>query len=275
MSTATACTLSGIGLITGQESTVEIKRAESGRGITFYTSGVTIPARPDFVVNADRGVTLGHEGKTLSLVEHFLSAASMTGHWDLDVMVAGAPELPILDGSALPWAELLDNAFGPVAEEHAPIVLEDAIFYQDPDKPEIQILCSPANSLSITYMVDFNHPDLTRRWYTWRPGAGSLLTEIAPARTFGFVAELPELQKRGLALGASTENTLGLTEDGGYTSELRMPLEPIRHKVLDFIGDMMLSGIPVSRLNANIALCCAGHKSHLAFARLLKQALGS
>ena len=96
-------------------------------------------------------------------------------------------------------------------------------------------------------------------------------TAIAPARTFGFVRELPALQAQGLAKGVSLDNTLGLTDEGGYTAELRLPDEPLRHKVLDLIGDLMLCGVPITGIRAHIVARNAGHTSHMAFGKQLAQ----
>lgn len=268
--TYTALSVSGTGLITGQPVSVEIQQALPGSGIVFQLGDVQIPAKPGFVVNTDRGVTLGNQGKTLSIVEHFLSACAMTGYDDLCVSVSGAPELPLLDGSALPWVQHLHDQFGTSGQAPSDSLrLLQPVVYQAPENPEIQLLALPAETLKITYLVDFPHPDLRQRWFSWQEDQGSLIEQIAPARTFGFLSELPALQARGLALGVSIENTLGLTDEGDYTSPLRLPDEPIRHKILDLIGDLMLCGVPISRLKAHLMVACSGHGSHLAFGQQL------
>ncbi len=273
--TQTLLKLSGNGLITGKPVSVSISPAPPGQGIRFQMEGVWIPAHPDFVINAERGVTLGLEGQTLSIVEHFLSACSMTNHLDLDVQVEGAPELPLLDGSALKWAEALMTQLGrSAAASHQPVgILAHPVTYSDPIHPGIHLMAIPADTCRITYLTEFPHPDLRQRWFTWEREGDNALTELAPARTFGFLSELPALQSKGLALGVTLENTLGLIEDGTYTCELRMPDEPLRHKILDLIGDLMLCGIPVQQFNGHIIAYCAGHASHLAFGKILKQAL--
>ena len=87
--------------------------------------------------------------------------------------------------------------------------------------------------------------------------------------------ELPKLQARGLAKGVSFENTLGLNDDGSYTADLRFPDECLRHKVLDFIGDMTLCGIPLSRMNAQFILFCAGHTSHIQLGKKLLESINN
>jgi len=262
MTTRLKPTLSGIGLITGLPVTVELSPSPAGSGIVFEIDGVFIPADPAYAVNTDRGVTLGKNGKILSIVEHFLSACAMTHHTDLLLSVKGAPELPLLDGSALGWVEFLN----PLPTSRSPMKLTQPVVYQD---GEIKLSATPSDCLEITYAVDFDHPDLKQAHWTWQASEGELLDAICPARTFGFVSELPKLQASGLAKGVSLENTLGLYENGQYTTPLRMPNEPIRHKVLDFIGDMMLCGICVPDIRAKFEIRHGGHTSHLAFGQRL------
>lgn len=267
--------VTGTGLITGQPVSVEILPAPAGTGVVFVVNGTTIPATPQYVVNTDRGVTLAHGGQPLSIVEHFLSAVAMVGLSDLTVTVTGAPELPLLDGSAAQWVEALRplKQVKQICETNPFLTLTQPILHTEPANPGLALWAFPADSLSILYAVNFAHPALENRWLAWTPESGTLETQIAPARTFGFVSELPALQARGLALGVTPENTLGLTDDGGFTSPLRMPDEPIRHKILDLIGDLMLCGVPIERLKARIGVQWGGHHAHLAFGQQLAQAL--
>lgn len=264
--------VTGTGLITGQPVSVEISPGLAGSGVVFQVNGITIPAVPQFVVNTDRGVTLAHQGQPLSIVEHFLSAVAMAGLSDLIVTVTGAPELPLLDGSAQAWLSHL-QPLCQFDETNPFLTLSQPVMYTDPSNPGLALWAFPAESLSILYAVNFPHPALQNRWLAWTPESGTLETQIAPARTFGFVSELPALQARGLALGVTPENTLGLTDDGGFTSPLRMPDEPIRHKILDLIGDLMLCGVPIHRLKARIGVQWGGHQAHLAFGQRVAQAL--
>lgn len=271
--TQTPIVVLGHGLITNQPVTVQVMPGEPGSGVVFWANGAQIPASPQAVVSTDRGVTLASPtGQALSIVEHFLSAVAMLGLSDLEVHVTGAPEMPLLDGSALEWVE----ALRPLAKnlsEKTEITLKQPVLFAPKDNPQLSLWAIPAETLKITYLVDFPHPALQNRWVSWSPSQGDWLTEIAPARTFGFVSELPLLQARGLAMGVTAQNTLGLTDDGGFTSDLRMPDEALRHKVLDLIGDLMLCGVPVSRVKSHIGVQWGGHQAHLAFGQLLAQAL--
>jgi UDP-3-O-[3-hydroxymyristoyl] N-acetylglucosamine deacetylase len=275
-SVTSSLTLEGIGLVTGKPSQVTLTRTAPGSGIRFCANGTWIAASPDFVVDANRGVTLSSEGKMLILVEHFLAACGMTQQLDWDVTVTGAPELPILDGSAMDWVRLIQQAeaVAPLTER---ITLPEAVSTSLPHKAHVQCHALPSESgLKITCLLDFPHPDLQKRWFSvdsTDSTSVNWLSDIANARTFGFVSELPALQAQGLAKGVSLENTLGLMDDGSYTTPLRMPDECLRHKILDFIGDMTLCGVPVLRMNAHFILMHSGHAAHIDFGRTLQKVL--
>lgn len=275
MSAATAAplTVSGVGVITGQPVRVRIAKAEPGHGIVFYLEGgVPVPARLSSVVHTDRGVTLGSpSGQVLSIVEHFLCAAALAGLSDLNVSVSGAPEMPILDGSAQDWLKTFAAYFDLRVPE--PLwTLSHAVFYRH--NPDIAVYALPDTHFKISYSVDFDHPDLKSRWVRWDSQADNPAL-ISTACTFGYVSELPALQSRGLALGASLENSLGLFEQGGYSRALRHEDEPIYHKALDLIGDLSLMGLNPLSLKAHVFAINAGHSSHVPFARRLKKALRS
>jgi UDP-3-O-[3-hydroxymyristoyl] N-acetylglucosamine deacetylase len=265
--------MEGTGLITGLPVSVRVEAGPVGSGIVFWLDEQTaIPARLPSVVNTNRGVTLAHPSKKfLSIVEHFLCAASLAGVTDAAVHVTGAPELPILDGSAAQWLAAFEQAMGHPAETpEADIALKGAVFLRPTD--EICLYALPADHFAITYAVDFDHPDMACRWTRWDARTDGPDT-FAPARTFGYLRELPVLQAQGLAKGVSLENTLGLTDDGGYTTPLRFDEEPTRHKLIDLIGDLTLMGINPLRLKAHIFAVNAGHESHVAFASRLQQSL--
>lgn len=263
--------VSGIGVITGKSVEVQILPAEPGHGIVFYIDGVSpIPARLASVVHTDRGVTLANrEGKTLSIVEHFLCAAALSGLTDLKVSVTGAPEMPILDGSAQEWLKVFARGFA-IEVPKPSIDLPGAIFYRHSD--EIAIYALPDTHFKITYSVDFNHPDLKSRWARWDSQADNPAL-VSTACTFGYISELPALHARGLALGANLDNSLGLVETGGYSRPLRHDDEPIYHKMLDLIGDLSLTGLNPLVLKAHVFALNAGHSSHVPFAAKLLRAV--
>jgi UDP-3-O-[3-hydroxymyristoyl] N-acetylglucosamine deacetylase len=271
MTATTPIVASGVGVITGKPVHVEILPAEPGHGIVFYIDGGSpIPACLDSVAQTDRGVTLiSLDGKPLSIVEHFLCAASLAGLSDLRVSVTGAPELPILDGSAQDWLKVFAQHFE-VNLPQPSIALQQTVFYRHSE--EIALYAIPDTHFKISYSVNFDHPALQNRWVRWDSLKDNAAL-ISTACTFGYVSELPALHARGLALGASLENSLGLFEQGGYSRTLRHDDEPIYHKMLDLIGDLSLTGVNPLSLKAHVFALNAGHSSHVPFARKLLKAL--
>lgn len=263
--------VTGIGVITGKPVDVQIQPADPGHGIVFYLADdAAVPARLESVVHTDRGVTLAsRNGQVLSIVEHFLCAAALAGLSNLKVSVSGAPEMPILDGSAQDWLKVFATHFDLRLPEPN-LALNKAIFYRHNE--DIAVYAVPDTHFKISYSVDFDHPDLKSRWVRWDSQADNPAL-ISTACTFGYVSELPALQARGLALGASLENSLGLFEQGGYSRALRHEDEPIYHKALDLIGDLSLMGLNPLTLKAHVFAINAGHSSHVPFAQKLRNAL--
>ena len=272
------CVIEGIGLITGRSVTVTLQLAQPGCGVTFYlANGRTIQASLDSVVQTVRGVTIANsEGDTLSIVEHFLAATVLSGHLDLDVKLSeDAVELPLLDGSAQVWIDRLNEAFGSVTNQSASLTLLHAMHYDhtaSSDPKPVQVYALPSNRLQITYSLDFPHPEVQQQFVHWDASTDTP-DVISQARTFGMAAQLPALQAKGLALGVTADNTLGLNDDGSCTSDLRFDQEPLYHKCLDLLGDLRLAGINPLALRAHIIAINAGHGAHIAFARRLLSVL--
>ncbi|MDX2085264.1 MAG: UDP-3-O-acyl-N-acetylglucosamine deacetylase [Candidatus Melainabacteria bacterium] len=287
--TETTVTVSGHGLITGLPVAVRLEPATPGSGICFHlANGAPIPARLSSVVQTDRGVTLGTDAlrsgqvaptdpnvlaqHSLSIVEHFLAACALSNRTDLNVFLSGeAPELPILDGSAGPWLQAL-QALAPSSPAFvaADLRVEKPLFIRLDELTAIYAL--PAESFQVTYTLDYPHPLTHCQWTRWHAETDSA-EALASAGTFGMLDELPVLQARGLARGVNLENSLGLMEDGQTTRPLRMAEEPLRHKVLDLLGDLSLLGINPLRLQAHIFAINAGHTAHIALAKQLSSKL--
>ena len=128
------------------------------------------------------------------------------------------------------------------------------------------VVVLPSTSLNVTYSINFNHKDLKNRWVSLNP---EKVDEVVEARTFGYLKELEMLQQAGYARGVTLENTLGLTDEG-YTSELKSEFEPIKHKILDLIGDFYLAGFNVLNSNVEIIVKEAGHTVHTMVAKMMK-----
>lgn len=252
-------------LMTGEPSSVRIVPSMK-KGIRFFVGGdIPILASLDNVVRTDHCVTLGSGSAIISLVEHFMAACAICGIDSLDVYCSH-PELPILDGSSKTWVEKFDEA-GIESSFTDKWVLKEPISYLN-GKTHLVIL--PSNKLEISYAVNYNHPDLKNRWVSY---SSETLHEIKEARTFGYLSELEMLQAHGFGRGVTYENTVGMKDDGTYTCELRSEFEPAKHKMLDLIGDLYLTGVNPLSLNVHIIAKEAGHAVHVKAANLLKEKL--
>ena len=229
-------TLSGVGIHTGQSCTVTLESSSPGSGIVFETANGPIPARAEFVIETLRCTVLGSGRARLSTVEHLLSACAGQGIRDLKVTVDG-PELPILDGSAAGWAEVLPQNPLYLREISQPLIAVG--------KGGAFIACYPAEKLTLTCAIAFDHALVGTQIARWEPppaptSGGAYLEEIAPARTFGFIEEVQKLLEAGLAKGGSLDNAVIVHQDR-YEPPLRFDNELARHKLLDLLGDLWLA----------------------------------
>ena len=275
----TSVTLESVGLISGKVVQATIRRGEENTGILFILPDtIRIHAKAFSVVDVQRGVTLWDPitKNTLSIVEHFLAAVALVGIADLEVHLqapeGGMPlELPLLDGSSLPWFEALVETFG--WQEQTPLYkVQRPCFFKVNEK--IHLYALPSDDLRLGYVLDYPHKDLQHHWAYWdfKDRSEAEARYLLQARTFGETAELPAMLEKGLAKGVSLENTLGLNEDNEtYTSPLRMKNEPLFHKMLDLLGDFYLSDISLAQVQGTFVALYAGHSSHLAFATVLKE----
>jgi UDP-3-O-[3-hydroxymyristoyl] N-acetylglucosamine deacetylase len=262
---------SGVGLHTGQKVRMTLRPAPADTGIVFrridLEPPLDIPARAELVGEARLASTLVKDGVKIYTVEHLMSALSGLGidnaFVDLD-----ASELPIMDGSASPFALLLQQAG--IEEQGAPkrfLRVKKPVEVKDGDK---WARLEPYAGFRVSFSIDFRHPviDRSTQSVTIDFAETSYLKEIARARTFGFMHEVEDLKDSGLALGGGLDNAVVLDEQSVLNSEgLRFADEFIRHKLLDAIGDLYLLGRPL--LGAFTA-----HKSgHALNNRLLRAAL--
>jgi UDP-3-O-[3-hydroxymyristoyl] N-acetylglucosamine deacetylase len=251
--------VSVVGLHTGFPSRMRLQPAPSNAGIVFRRSDLNyfrIPAIKQFVSKVSYATSLMKQGVLIATVEHLLSAIHGTGIDNLLVDVS-TMEIPILDGSALPFAELLESA-GIVELEYP----REYIRLLKPMRVETDdkwIEAEPYDGLSIHYSIDFNHPLIGFQEYRYELDSSTYRTEICPARTFGFYEELDSLKKAGLIRGGSLDNAVVLSKTGLLNSSLRFEDEFVRHKILDLIGDIALAGRP---LLAKIRAHRAGHALH-------------
>lgn len=254
----------GRGATSKREITVVIENAPPGSGINFSVldarpeaggAFVTIPARAGSVVNTLRNVVLGKDSVRLCIVEHVLCAVAIWGLEDVLITVDG-PELPLGDGSAAFFIELLRSAGVERKVPVADIELKETISAGSGDRT---ILAVPDSKFSLTYLMDWDHPKIGKRWQTF--DASKAAEEIASARTF---ASLKEHQMLGLA-----EDSVSITEDG-FTKPLHFDDEPVRHKLLDLLGDLSLIGVNPMRVKAKFISIKGGHELDVQLARKLE-----
>lgn len=272
--------ISGAGLMCGLETELEICPGGK-KGIRFYVDNSVIEANLNNVISTEHCVVLGDVAQLKSgtpadkisrvaLVEHFMAACAICEIDSLDVHFKSAGfEIPILDGSSKIWVEKFNEA-GIKGDAERKVCLSSPINFT---KGKSVITLIPSDSeTTITYAVNFDHPELQNRWVTLIQDENGNLGEIVEARTFGYLKDLETFQKMGFSKGVTIENTVGLTENG-YTTKLRSQFEPIKHKILDIIGDLYLTGVNPLELNANIIVKEAGHALHVEAAKLLKEQL--
>jgi UDP-3-O-[3-hydroxymyristoyl] N-acetylglucosamine deacetylase len=240
-------TCQGVGLHSGAKVNLTLLPAREDHGVVFARVDLpgkpVIPARSQHVVDTALATTLGKDGVRLGTVEHLLSAISGLGVDNLRVEVDG-PEVPIMDGSAAPFASLIRSAG--VREQEAPkrfVVIKKPVTVMDGDK---EATLGPARSFKVSCTIDFKHPLITDQSFELDFSDHSFSKEISRARTFGFLRDVEKLKQMGLARGGSLENAIVVDEYNILNPEpLRFPNEFVRHKILDCIGDMALFGRPV------------------------------
>ncbi len=267
--------ISGNTLMKNHECEVIVKPSDFGK-IRIFAEGSSegFIADVDNVIATDHCVVLGSkEHRTLlggykyqvMLCEHFMAACAILGIDSIDVYVS-KPEFPVLDGSSKVWVDLFKSA-GLTKKKQQFYTVKEPVYYLN-GKTSLVVL--PDKELTLSYAVNYNHPDLTRQWV---PLDTKNLDEIIEARTFGFYRDLKKFQLLGFARGVNVDNTLGLMDDGTYSSALRSEKEPIKHKILDLFGDFYLTGVSILDMKAQILVKEAGHAVHVKVAKDLKDKL--
>lgn len=260
--------ITGNGLMKNKPCTVKFSPSKTGE-IRYYVKGNEyFRASVDNVLATDHCVVLGNKKSKAMLTEHLSAALAFCGIDSIDIHMS-EEEVPALDGSSKQWVELFKKAG---IEKHffqkpKCYKVSEPVYYLN-GKTSLVIL--PDKDLYISYAVNYEHPELTRRWVAYNYKNKE---EIIEARTFGFYRDLKKFQMLGFAQGVTMDNTLGLLDDGGFTSELRSELEPVKHKILDLIGDLYLTGVNPLNLKCQILVKEAGHAVHIKTAKILKDKL--
>lgn len=292
---ASSMSISGTGLHTGILVDMTLKPANPGFGIHFQR--IDLPNQPiikadcDLVTDTSRGTTLQVGDAKVSTVEHVLAALVGMGV-DNCLIELNGPEIPIMDGSSMPFIELIEKA-GVLEQEAAKAwySIDENIFHYDEGK-RVEMVAMPAMDYQITTLIDFNSPVLGTQ-HAGLKTMRDFRNEIAPCRTFCFLHELEMLLDNDLIKGGDINNAIvvvdkPVTDDEmsrlakifkrekvevkseGYLNnlELRFPNEPARHKLLDVVGDLALIGYPIK---ARIIANRPGHSTNVEFAKKIKQ----
>jgi UDP-3-O-[3-hydroxymyristoyl] N-acetylglucosamine deacetylase len=240
-------TCTGTGLHSGEKVRLSVKPAPADSGIGFIRKDLSgdpvIRAGSQNVVDTNLSTTIGNNGYRVSTIEHLMAAFFGLGIDNARVELDG-PEVPIMDGSSAPFIFLLKSAG--IKEQKAPkrfIVIKKPFEVHEGNR---SVYVYPSNELRISYMIDFQHPLLRNQTYELCFSGRDFVQEISRARTFGFLKDIQTLRDNGLALGGSLDNAIVIddfriiNEDG-----LRYKDEFVRHKILDFLGDLAILGSPV------------------------------
>ncbi len=267
----TTVSIDGVGLHSGHPVRAHLHPAPPDHGLVFVRRehpDLTIPARLESAATFEYATTLKAGSVSIGTVEHVLAAAAGVGLDNCLIEIEG-PEVPILDGSALPFVRLFHAAgFERQNGSVRPLALSRSVEVCRDDR---RVMFEPDGpGLTITYEIDFPHPVVGRQQMTFALRPEEFASRIAPARTFGFARDVEAMRARGLARGGSLQNAVVLDDAGVASGPLRFRDEFVRHKVLDLIGDLALLGSP---LHGRIHAYKAGHALHIEFARALHASL--
>ncbi|OQA16538.1 MAG: UDP-3-O-(3-hydroxymyristoyl) N-acetylglucosamine deacetylase [bacterium ADurb.Bin363] len=258
---------SGIGLHTGESASVKIKPTSVNSGIVFIRKDIPsspqIPALVDNVINTCRGTSLCIDGIEIKTVEHILSCLRGLCIDNALIEVYGS-EIPIMDGSSCCFVDsICSKGFQEQSCERSFVTPKEPLYLSDNDS---SIVLLPCDVFKITYVIDYNHPVLKTQMEEILIEPRTYMNYICMARTYGFIEEVQYLLDNNLALGGRLDNALVIMKDG-YSSPLRYNNEPVKHKILDLIGDISLLG---AFLRGHIIAIKSSHKLNVEFVKLIK-----
>jgi UDP-3-O-[3-hydroxymyristoyl] N-acetylglucosamine deacetylase len=260
-----AIEFAGVGLHTGLPGRVRIAPAKAGAGLRFRLDDcVEFPARADYVVDTRRATMLGFGDRTVSTVEHLLSAILGMGIDNALICVDG-PEIPVMDGSAKVFADAIAQVGSVLQREPRQRFIPTAPhLFRDGDK---LLIIVPASTFRVRMTVHYDDP-IGAQYLDLEIDPATYAAEVAPNRTFGFEHEVQALIRRGLAQGGTLDNAVVFGPDGPL-APLRSADEPCRHKILDLVGDLALLG---AYPQCEVIAIKSGHKLHCMAVRELRPA---
>ncbi|MDZ8089555.1 MAG: UDP-3-O-acyl-N-acetylglucosamine deacetylase [Nostoc sp. DedQUE12b] len=262
----------GVGLHSGVNTQVRILPAEVGSGRYFVRVDLPdlpiVPAQVAAVSHTVLSTQLGKGEVYVRTVEHILAALSSMGVDNARIEIDG-PEVPLLDGSASVWTANIAQVglVSQPANNQVPLAITEPLWVYQGDA----FVCAlPAPETRFSYGIDFDLPAIGNQWHSWSltaelgKASASFAAEIAPARTFGLLHQIEHLQKTGLIKGGSLDNALVCGPEGWLNPPLRFANEPVRHKILDLVGDLSLLG---TFPRAHFLAYKASHNLHIQLAQ--------
>ncbi|MCF8085285.1 MAG: UDP-3-O-acyl-N-acetylglucosamine deacetylase [Desulfohalobiaceae bacterium] len=263
-----AVSCSGVGLHRGGKVTMTIYPAPENTGIVFVLKTGQgrrfIQADPYKVHETTLATCLGDGECSIGTVEHVLAALMGTGVDNIHIEV-DSNEIPIMDGSAASFVYLLQQA-GYVRQQAKKRVyrLKQPVEFSSDGK---RVVATPGTGLKVSYTIEYDHPLIGRQEFSFSLQDQSFVEDLCKARTFAFLNDVEVMRANGLALGGSLDNALVLDGSGVVNTDgLRYADEPVRHKILDFIGDLGLMPFPVT---GHFHVYCSGHAMNNKFCRYL------
>ena len=256
----------GVALHCGEHARAVLEPAPPGAGVVFSVDGVDVPARWDRVCDTQLATTVGLGASRVRTVEHLLSAVNGLGLDNLRVTVEGG-ELPILDGCGARWVSLIQSVG--MVDQKAPAAVFQMLQAVEVNDGDRMARLEPNDGFSLDVTIDFDHPAVGRQRLDLVMTPGVYERELAWARTFGFARLVPAMQRMGLVRGGSLDNAL-VFDDRGPMNEggLLSPDEPVRHKMLDAMGDLCLLG---PRIKGRLVAERPGHGLIVGLTRAIQQ----
>ncbi len=257
--------IEGIGLHTGKIGKITLFPSPQGTGIIFRDvfTNRDVVASLDNVVGTRRGIILGNNGTRVRTPEHLLAALYVKGI--TNVLIEYENEIPILDGSAKLFVELIEKA-GILEQnvEREAYKVKGPIFLREKDK---LLVALPSKQLRIRYLIDYPGTYIESEYYDFLFSEDKFERDISMAKTFGFYDEIEALRDAGLSLGGSLNNAI-VVDKNRILGTLSTEREFVKHKIIDFLGDISLTN---KFLIGDFVLIKTGHKMHIEMAKKLKE----
>ena len=263
--------LSGQGLHSGMKAGLILSPLPPNSGIIFgnITTSETIPAHIDYVESTEYATSLRRGKTSARTIEHFMGV--LHAYQISNLLIKISDEIPIMDGSALDFCQLIEEAG--IEEQEAgldEIVIDKKYFIGEISPNSKYISIEPHDTFTVKYTLNYPEP-VGKQAYTFTVNnSQSFKSLIAPARTFGFVKDIGKLEEKGLASGGRLHNCILIDDEKIVNTELRFPDEFVRHKILDLIGDFYLLGKPIRGL---ITAHMTGHADNNALLKKVRDNL--